>query len=465
MMGIGQNSAASGTIEARPLAAQEQHMSELIPPAMITPHPRNVAIYGDEDVTELAERIKASNWIKPLVVTPGNVIISGHRRWRAAMLLNAAMVPVERRAFASETEELEALLLENASRDKTTVQRTREAEVWREIERARARLRQLAAQNNDTAKSVPVNLPELGQKGDTRDKVADKIGMSGSTYERASKVVATADELAANGEKEEAERLLALCNKSVNAAHKEMKRRQQQQQATQVEAAMDGVLPFQERIPAPVVQPGEWWRLGEHMLYCGDTSAPEFITRLPQAAFAFADPPYNAGVDVWDTEFIWNHDYLIASARRVVVTPGIASLFDFARRTTMPYRWAIACWIDNGMTRGALGFGNWIYAALFSHERIHINDQDFVRTSIDVSATDKTQHRGRKPAGLLVWLLNRFTQPGEIVIDPFLGSGTTLLAAETTGRRCVGGEIDPEYCAAIIGRWQVATGGQAWRQD
>jgi DNA modification methylase len=50
---------------------------------------------------------------------------------------------------------------------------------------------------------------------------------------------------------------------------------------------------------------------------------------------------------------------------------------------------------------------------------------------------------------------------GDIVLDPFLGSGTTLMAAERTGRICYGMELDPLYVEAVIRRWQVYTGGQA----
>lgn len=51
--------------------------------------------------------------------------------------------------------------------------------------------------------------------------------------------------------------------------------------------------------------------------------------------------------------------------------------------------------------------------------------------------------------------------PGQPLYDPFLGSGTTIIAAETTGRVCYGLEIDPAYCDVISNRWQAFTGGQA----
>lgn len=214
------------------------------------------------------------------------------------------------------------------------------------------------------------------------------------------------------------------------------------------------------------VHPGEWWNLGAHTLYCGDTSQPEFYERVPRVEFAFADPPYGADVAEWDGAFYWAHDWLIEKAPIVAVTPGIVSIFEFARKTTMPYRWSMAAWIDNGMTRGALGFGNWVYMALFSPlDSLHRNAQDFVKVSIVNAEGDATGHKGQKPLALILHLIDLFTEEGTLVCDPFLGSGTTLLAAEKAKRACIGGEQSPEYCSAIIRRWEAMTGDKAVRAN
>lgn len=203
---------------------------------------------------------------------------------------------------------------------------------------------------------------------------------------------------------------------------------------------------------AKSVQPGDWWRLGEHLLYCGD-SADEAFTGQVTGQFAFADPPYNADKADWDRDFTWCHDYLTDVADIVAVTPGISAIPDFHSVTKMPYHWAMAAWITNGMTRGALGFGNWIYIALFSQaESLHRNMQDHLRVNVS-SAVPSTHHESRKPAELLVALIEAFTEPGDTVIDPFLGSGTTLFAAEQSGRKCVAAEIKPEFCAEILARY------------
>lgn len=209
------------------------------------------------------------------------------------------------------------------------------------------------------------------------------------------------------------------------------------------------------------VQTGEWWALGNHLLYCGDTSKPEFYSSIPNAAFAFADPPYNADAAEWDNRFSWAHDWLIEKAPVVAVTPGIVSIFDFARVTNMPYVWSMSAWIANGMTRGAMGFGNWIYVALFATESIYRTAQDFIKVNIQTAQNDDTTHKGRKPEQLMVSLIETFTKKGDTVIDSFLGSGTTLFVCEQTNRRCIAGEISPDFCKDIIVRWQDMTGGIA----
>lgn len=218
-------------------------------------------------------------------------------------------------------------------------------------------------------------------------------------------------------------------------------------------AALDAVPPAIDAADI-TVNLGEWWQLGEHLLYCGDSTDPAFIERAEGAAFAFADPPYNAGKAEWDRGFAWRHDYLADVAEIAAVTPGISAIADFFAATSMPYRWSMSAWITNGMTRGALGFGNWIYVALFSSATsLHRNAQDHLRITVDASTTDETIHESRKPAGLLVELLHTFTTEGDTVVDPFLGSGTTLFAAERTGRRCVAAEINPMYCREIVARF------------
>ena len=300
------------------------------------------------------------------------------------------------------------------------------------------------------------NSPKCLEKINTRVEIAKSAGVSDNTVGRVKVIEAkAAPEVIAKLMSNEMS--INEAYKQVKQAEKEEKREDRRAAAAELESAPSGE-------PAHCVEVGQWWRLGGHLLYCGDTSQPEFYGAIDGAAFAFADPPYNAGVADWDTAFEWNHDWLIERAPVVAVTPGIASAFTFARKTAMPYRWTAACWISNGMTRGELGFGNWIPTFLFSEKSLHRTAQDFLKVTINISETDATGHKGRKPSELLLWLIETFTAQGEMVIDPFLGSGTTLFAAEKSGRACIGGELNPGYCCEIIARWEAMTGQTATRR-
>ena len=200
-------------------------------PTELIPHPLNTKIYGEnEDIEELVEAIRKSDWIKAIVITPENRIISGHRRVAAAIALGREKVEVQIRHFDSELDEKEALLLENQYRQKTTEQQVREGQQWEQIERERARQRQsqgakLTNQKKGRGKkeTLQANLPEASL-GQTRDKVAAQVGMKGRNYQKAKKVVVHIDALA-DDEPNKAEELRRILNsRSVHAAYTEVQK-------------------------------------------------------------------------------------------------------------------------------------------------------------------------------------------------------------------------------------------------
>jgi ParB/RepB/Spo0J family partition protein len=198
-----------------------------VAPHSLVPHRRNARIYGeDEDVSHLVESIRNSGWIKPLVITPARIVISGHRRRMAALALDLETVPVEVREFESATAELEALLLENDSRQKTIEQKVREADAWKEIERELARKRKLATLKLGDCRPDVENFPHRETVGKTRDALATRVGLgSGKTYEKASKVVARIDEEETQGNRAVAKALRFVLNRqSVDAAHQLIKK-------------------------------------------------------------------------------------------------------------------------------------------------------------------------------------------------------------------------------------------------
>ena len=162
----------------------------------------------------MAEKIKETGWIKPLIITNKNVIISGHRRYNACMSLNIQDIPVEIKEFSNEQEELEALLLENMYRDKTMEQKVKEAEIWEVIEKAKAKVRQ--GSRTDIVENFPPS-----EMGKTRDVVAKQVGIgSGKTLESAKIVVKKIDEYRELGDMESADFLSGALDRSVSGAKK-----------------------------------------------------------------------------------------------------------------------------------------------------------------------------------------------------------------------------------------------------
>jgi hypothetical protein len=222
-----------------------------------------------------------------------------------------------------------------------------------------------------------------------------------------------------------------------------------------------------KRIPAQILSDpppvaGQAWKLGNHLLYCADSSTWRPPLDQP-ARMAFADPPYGLTSAHWDDELYWEHDWLVDAADYVLVTPGIRNTKRF--QPGMPYHWTLTYWMSNSMTHGPVGFANVQHVELYSRlDSVKRGGGDWCQDPMGsgtVNANETRNHRGQKPLSMLEWLINKFTDEGDWVIDPFLGSGTTLLAAEKTGRRCIGVEKDPEYCQQIIAAWSGLTGGKA----
>ncbi len=409
--------------------------------------------YGD--IEALASDIEEIGLLQPIVITPERRLISGERRLLAFKHLGRATIPAH--VVTNLTSPLSLIKAEKSENDH------HKPFTWSEKVEMAARLEPLeqeAAKKRMLAGRPSENLSQ--GTGRALDKVATALDTSRTSLVKARRVIEKAEEDPAMfGEFA----TLMDTKGSVDMAYQQMRQRESEigrSERTKQAAQVESIGGAQQRGPLKV-ETDQWFQLGRHLLYCGDTSNPEFHANLPTADLAFADPPYNAGSAAWDTGFQWRHDWLIDHAEIVAVTPGIASLFQFYNITKMPYRWSIACWITNGMTRGALGFSNWIYVALFSNESPYYPPQDHLKVSISNATTGETDHKGRKPAELILWLLDTFTEENEVVIDPFLGSGTTLLCAEKSNRVCIGGEINPEYCQDIIRRWEAQTGLKAQR--
>ena len=186
----------------------------------LSAHPENAKIYGDTFDAELLSKIEKVGILTPILIAKDNRIISGHRRWECAKALNLETVPAL--VFESEDENdiLEAMIMANEQRERTTEQKTREYQTLKGVEAERNKLRQLSGLKNQNI--VVENLPQR-DPGKSRDIAAQKVGMSGKSAEKAAQVVEVIDAMEATGETEKAEEIRTKLNKTINGAHNAVK--------------------------------------------------------------------------------------------------------------------------------------------------------------------------------------------------------------------------------------------------
>jgi len=177
---------------------------------MLKPHPLNDEIYSDGADADLVDSIKKVGVLHRIVVTPTYTIISGHRRWSAAMNAGLEKVPIEIREDLTDPLDVEeSLILSNRNRDRTNEQRAREMMHLERIESARAEERKLKGVKADES-----------EKGRAIRKAAKKVNMGHETAAKAKKVISEIDRAIEDGDPDKAEELRDQMNKSVSGAHR-----------------------------------------------------------------------------------------------------------------------------------------------------------------------------------------------------------------------------------------------------
>lgn len=158
-------------------------ITHLKKPDDLKPNRWNPGVYGSEELGDgYIASIEKNGIREAIVIKPDNTIMSGHRRWHAAKMLNMALVPVCVEEYESEVQEREAFIDYNRYRDKTFKQKMNEAEFIEITEKMKAKDRQ--GTRNDL--TYGTNVAEVKKPERVNDKVAEQVGFgSGKTYERA----------------------------------------------------------------------------------------------------------------------------------------------------------------------------------------------------------------------------------------------------------------------------------------
>jgi len=249
--------------------------------------------------------------------------------------------------------------------------------------------------------------------------------------------------------------------------------------------------------PKPRVRPGQLWAMGEHRLLCADATDPAAMDRLmggDRACLLWTDPPYGVG-------------YVGKTARALTISgdgaDGLEGLlqasFSSADRALRPGSRVYLChptgsnaflfhqafaqagwrqhqslvWVKDRMVLGHADYHHRHEGILYGYKPgpgrwgrgaqgwYGGNDQDSVLEVPRPAASP--DHPTAKPVELIRRCLANSTRPGDVVLDPFAGSGSTLIAAQELGRRSYLVEIDPGYCDVILARWEAFTAKGATR--
>lgn len=384
-----------------------------VPTSTMIPYARNARTHSDEQVAQIAASIREFGFLNPIIVDGDNGIIAGHGRVLAAQNLGMDSLPC-----------IEAVHLTDAQRRAYII--------------ADNKLALNAGWDDDLLR---VELDELGELG-------FDIELTGFSL----------DEI----------------------------------EALQVDP--EPGLTDEDAVPdapeQPVTVDGDVWLLGNHRLMCGSSVSIDNVERLTNGVLVdmwLTDPPYNVAYEgktkdaltiqndsMGDGEFrqFLRDAYTAADA---VMKPGGVFYIWFADRETHNFTGALVdcgwklrqmlIWKKKTLVMGRQDYHwrhepclyGWKGGAghLWAADRKQTTILEFDRPSRN------GEHPTMKPVALFEYQLLNNTKGGDIVLDSFGGSGTTIIAAEKNGRVGYLMELDPKYCDVIIKRWQEYTGNAA----
>ena len=222
--------------------------------------------------------------------------------------------------------------------------------------------------------------------------------------------------------------------------------------------------------------------LGKHRLLCGDSRNPEHIEKLMDEKMADAvitDPPYNVDYKGEEGEAIKN-DLLSERRYKDMLFQTFSNSIDYSKRGAAFYSfigtnamdlgissirdagWKIRqnlIWAKHHFTLSRSPY-HWKHEALIfgaapgAPSPWYSDRKQTTLLEFPIEVKDRI-HPTQKPKELIKYLLKNSTKEGDIILDPFGGSGTTLLSCEAMGRRAFICEIDPKWCMAIMERWSI----------
>jgi len=391
------------------------------PTAKLLPYARNARTHSDAQIAQIAASIAEFGFVNPCLVGADGVLVAGHGRLAAAQKLGLATVPVVVLDHLTPTQRRALVIADN---------RIAENAGWDEA-MLRVELEALQLEGFD-----------LDITGFDADALADLLA---------------GDETTNEGQTDE-------------------------------DAAP-------EVSETPVSRPGDVWICGDHRVLCGDaTDADAYATVLGDeiADMVFTDPPYNVnyansandkmrGKDraiLNDNLGDGFYEFLLAAlipmlahcrgAVYVAMSSSELDTLQAAFRAAGGHWSTFIIWAKHTFTMGRSDYQRQYEPILYGWPEGRSRHWCGDRDQGDVWQIKKPQkndlHPTMKPVELVERAIRNSSRPGDVVLDPFGGSGTTLIAAEKSGRRARLIELDPKYVDVIVRRWEDFTGQTAIRE-
>ena len=251
------------------------------------------------------------------------------------------------------------------------------------------------------------------------------------------------------------------------------------------EKIIDGLIEDDEipEVKESKVKRGDIWQLGEHRIMCGDSTSSDDVDKLmngEKADMVFTDPPY--GVSYQSNMRIKTDKFNVLENDNTFITEWINNLPIYSNGFVFVWTsWKVLKqWIEfcEGIgelsniivwDKGGGGIGDLKKTFLTDYELalVYHRGAEIIGKrlgsvwSVGKDSANSYLHPTQKPVDLAVMAIENILQKKKIVLDLFLGSGSTLIAAEKLNRKCYGMELDEKYCDVIIERWEQFTGKKA----
>lgn len=405
-------------ITAEKLTGNPADKIEQWPIEKLIPYARNSRTHSDEQIAQLVASIKEWGWTTPILVDEEGGIIAGHGRTMAAQRLKMTQVPVMVARGWSDAKKRAYVLADN----------------------------KLALNAGWDNEMLALEFKDLLEQGFDME-------LTGFTQ----------DEI----------------------------------DALMPEELTDGLTDPDEAPPVPpdpVTKPGDIWVMGKHRLLCGDSTSMDDLAKLCEGQLVdmwLTDPPYNVAYEgktkesltikndeMGDEQFrqFLRDAYTAADS---VMKPGAVFYIWHADSEGYNFRgaakdagWTVRqclIWMKSSMVMGRQDY-HWKHESClygWKEGAGHLWAADRKQTTI--LEFDKPSRNGEhptmKPVALFEYQMLNNTKGGDLVLDSFGGSGTTVIAAEKNGRVARLMELDPKYCDVIVTRWEQFTGKQATLAD